>query len=1017
MIKHLLILISLLTGFDTFSQSYAVPVYAVTSLQPAQPGEETFNTIDNDINTIYHSKWSQNGIPDALHFYFRPQVSNINKIIYTPRQSGTNGIWTNVSVYYSTQSDPTNFVLISANLTWQNNNTDKIIDLAPAIQNPYAIKFVVNQGSGNYSSCAEMKFYSSNPIGSEDNGVDCTIPTTSLSVNGTNDTKATILAAGTTASSFHSGEDINNSFDNDVNTIYHSSWSNTVFPVVLNYRLNGTTPIDYLKYIPRSDGGYNGYFGNVTISYNTTSNSTFQNLTTFNFEQSGTPVTVQFPSQITPLNIQISVQDGYGGFASCAEMEFYTAGNSSSSNLYANIFANTLYSALLQGITQADIDTISDPFYKNLAQCLFNGTYVTKYRVQSYEVYSTLSSVSQSLKIGTYDNFENATGIVFAQGDKIALFAQNIPSSATVSLAVKDFQAGFSGAVSYYPMHNGLNVFQLSNGGMAYIQYFNSNSTLNNVNIHIVSGKINGYFDILTSSNSEWPDLVTKTTYPYIDVRGKYAHLVYERASLKNGSPFDAQLLISRYDTVIQHERMLMGLFKYNKSPKNRQLAFNEHGGGYYAGGLGVHLDLDWGPESLTDSNQLTLWGIAHEYGHVNQTRPDLKWIGTTEVTNNIYTVWVDYNMNYGNHPYSRMEAEDDIPATNIPSIEGGRINGAIYNTTVNNEALQGNSDYDVFKVLVPFWQLEVYYQLAGAARNAPILSFNYPSSYTGTDYAHWYGIVSEISRTTNSSGLTNGELLLNFVKNTCDAVQEDLTVFFQKTGFLKPIDIAIDDYGIGQLTITQQQIDATIAYIQSKNYQQPVSPVIHYASAHSINMFKNQLPLSGTTGVGVALNSNYLTVQHSQWHNAVAYETYNASNQLIYVSISGTGDTSNQTTKVYYPGNALEVYAVGFDGQRILVYPVNLSTNQVSTKSGLLVYPNPVSQTNPMHLTVKNASGSYAAQIFGFDGRSVFTSNGTIQAIESGINQRLANLQAGIYILSLENANKEQYRVKFIKE
>lgn len=397
--RKLLIITNLLIGFFAFSQPYQVPVYAATSLQPAQPGAEVSKAIDNDINTIYHSDWYQNGIPDALRFYFTSQVSSINKIVYTPRQTGTNGIWTNVSVYYSTQSNPTNFILISANLSWQSNNLDKIINLATAIQNPYAIKFEVNQGSGNFSSCAEMKFYSDDPVSSADDGVDCTIPTATLSVNGANDIKATIIALGSTASSYQPGENINASFDNNLTTLYHSSWSNTVFPVVLNYRLNGTTPIDYLKYIPRSDGGDNGNFGNVTISYNTTGNSVFQNLMTFNFEQSGMPVTVEFPSQITPLNIRISVENGYGGFASCSEMEFYTSGSSGSSNPYMDVFANTIYSALLPTITQNDIDAISSPFYKNLAQCIFDGTYVSKYRVQSYEVYPTLTSVSHDLKI------------------------------------------------------------------------------------------------------------------------------------------------------------------------------------------------------------------------------------------------------------------------------------------------------------------------------------------------------------------------------------------------------------------------------------------------------------------------------------------------------------------------------------------------------------------------------------------------------------------------------------------
>ncbi len=1016
--KQLLIITSLFTGLSASAQWYQQPVYAVTSQQPPHSGEGPSNTIDDDLGTIYHSEWGQNGIPDELNFYFTSQVNSIGRIVYSPRQSGSNGIWTDISVYYSTQSAPTNFIQINTNLIWASNNQDKEILLASAVANPYAIKFVVNQGGGNYSSCAEMKFYSDTPAGTADDGVDCTISTAALTVNGANDVEATILAAGSTASSYQSGENINNSFDNDLNTLYHSSWSNTIFPVVLNYRLNGTTPIDYLRYIPRSDGGSNGNFGNVTISYNTTGNSTFQDITTFNFEQSGMPTIVHFPSQITPLNIRFTVEDGYNDFASCAEMEFYTAGNSSSSTPYMNVFANNLYYLLLPNITQAHIDTISQPFYKELAQCLFNESYDHQYRVQAYEVYRTVGSVSNELKIGSYDNFENATGIVFEPGEKIALFARNIPSSASVSIAVKDFAAGFGGAVSYYELQNGLNVFQITNGGLGYISYFNANENLNDVEINIVSGKINGYFDSETSSNSEWPGLMTKSTYSHIDLRGKYVHLVYERASLANGSPFDPIALIGKYDTIVQHERMVMGLFKYNRSPKNRMLTFNEHGGGYYAGGLGVHLDLDWGPEALTDPDYIGIWGIAHEYGHINQTRPDLKWIGTTEVTNNVHSAWVDYHMDNIGEDYTRLEDESVNPATGIPSITGGRINGTIYNTYINGEALQGNADYDVFKVLVPFWQLELYYSLAGASRNAPVLTFDYPGSYTGIDYARWYGTVSEVARTTpNSDQFTNGELLLNFVKNTCDAVQEDLTDFFINTGFLKPIDIPIDDYGIEQLTITQAQIDQVISEIQAHGYTQPVSPVIHYASAHSVHMFRDQLPLSGVTGIGCSLSGNYLNVQHSEWPNAVAYETYDTDNNLIYVSISGSGDPTNQMTKVYYPSNALAVFAVGFDGQKILVYPASILSVNETTEANLTVYPNPVGKGTELQLTLLNASGDYAAQVIDLDGRMVFSANGTIDAIETALNKNLIDLRSGTYILSLENTNKNQFKVKFVKE
>lgn len=1002
----------------TYAQPYQMPIYSATSLQPPQPGSDISKSYDGNTSTVYHSNWYQVGIPDQVTYYFTTQVNTINKIVYTPRVTGANGIWTKVTVSYSTQNDPSTFIVIASNLVWQGNNQNKEILISPAIQNPYAIKFDVTEANGNFSSCAEMGFFSNDTINSVANGVDCTIPTTPLAVNGGNDIKATILSAGSSASSFQSGENIDKSFDNNLSSLYHSSYNNTVFPVTLTYRLSGTTPIDYLKYIPRSDGGANGNFGNVVISFNTVTNSTFQNLTTFNFNQNGLPTIVTFPNQITPLNIRISVQDGSSNFASCAEMEFYTAGATSSSTPYNNIFSNTLYSTLYPNITQSNIDTISNSFYKNLAQCLFDGTYHLNYRVQSYEVYPTLSSVRQTLKIGTYDNFENATGIVFNAGEKVALFARNIPPTATVYLAVKDFQTGFDGAVSYFALQNGLNVFQLTNGGMAYIPYFDNDTSLNDVEINIVSGKVNGYFDAELSSNSEWPDLLLNTSYPYIDLRGNYVHLVYEKSSLRNGSPFDGKHLIAKYDTIVQHERMLMGLFKYNKSPKNRMLTYNEHGDGYYAGGLGVHLDLDWGPEALTNPYQLGIWGIAHEYGHINQIRPDLMWIGTTEVSTNIYSVWVDYHMNLGNNPYTRLEEESLSAASGVDELSGGRINGAIYNTVVSQKHLQDTTDSDVFEILVPFWQLELYYQLAGACRNAPILSFDYPTNYTGIDYAHWFGKVAEISRNTNSAGLSNGELLLNFVKNTCYAVEEDLTDFFLKTGFLKPIDVFIDDYGIGRLTVTQQQIDQTIAYIQSHGYPQPLSPVIQYASAHSIEMFKNQQPLSGTAGVGVTLNGNYLTVQHNAWQNSVAYETFDANHELIFVSISGTGDVNNQTTKIYYPANAHAVYAVGFDGTRLLVYPDSLvSVNEILDPLSISVNPNPISDGTAIHIDMINREDQYTAQLTGVDGKIYFVSIGTIETLENRLSQQFSELPSGFYILSLNNKKDPISRTKILKQ
>ncbi|MCO5259642.1 MAG: M60 family metallopeptidase [Crocinitomicaceae bacterium] len=977
--------------FTTSAQLYPVSVYAVTTMQPAQSGEDAYKMIDGNPSTMYHSQWYSIGIPDEVNFYFTSQAQSIKEIVYTPRQAQTNGIWTTVDVLYATQNQPTTFIPLVTNLTWSGDNTLKTITLPTAIQNVAVIRFAVQAGVGNFSSCAEMSFYSDNPP--VPTSVSCVVATAELEVDGANDVKIPVQLSGSFASSFQSGENIEKSFDGDLTTLYHSSYGNTQMPVTLNYRFDGSSTIEYLKYIPRTSGS-NGNFGNVTIQYNTTTNSVFVPLLDYNFNQGGQPVSVHFPTAITPLNIQLIVHDGYGDWASCAEMEFYRYGTTSNPSMPIGIFADNLCSQLLPSVTQTEIDQIASSFYKSLAQCIFDGTYNHQFRVQDYEVFKSIQQVSQELKVGGYDPYENATGIAFHAGDKVAVFAENVPYNAGVYLQIKDFISdGFWGAETYYPLKNGLNVVEVTTTGLGYISYFNSDLSLPAVSLNIVSGEVNGYFDLAKSTSSQWPDLLLNDTYPKMDIRGEFAHLVFDKDALRSYCPLDGMDLIKKYDTIIRYERMLMGLFKYNKSPKNHMLTYSDTTGGWYAGGPGVHLDLTWGPTSVLNPNQLDVWGIPHEYGHVNQLRRDLNWIGTTEVTNNVYSVWVQYNMNHANQKYTRLEAEVNQPSSGMPAVAGGTINGAINSTFVNENPLQQEEGYDVFKVLVPFWQLELYYQLAGASRNAPDLTFDYPGTYTGFDYARWYGTVCELSRNTNSAGLSNGDFVMNFVKNTCAAVQEDLTDFFINSGFLRPVNATIDDYGVGTLLITQQMIDATIAEIQSHNYPQPVSPVINYLSAHSVDAFKNKASLTGQTGVGVTVGTNSLTIQNNQWNNAVAFETYDDAGNLMHVAIVGTGDISLATTTIYYPANALGVYAVGYDGQKILVYPIELKVDNKLLEN-IVVYPNPTQD----YLTISSFINIDEITIMDLDGHVVNQQTIGSKEIQLGIQ----SLKSGVYLVRI---------------
>ncbi|PTT28510.1 hypothetical protein DBR28_16945, partial [Chryseobacterium sp. HMWF028] len=702
------------------------------------------------------------------------------------------------------------------------------------------------------------------------------------------------------------------------------------------------------------------------------------------------------------------------------------------------IFNDTIFSTLKPTVTQQDIDAISSPFIKGLAQCLFNNTYNRKYRVQAFTAYKTIESINSQYKIGNYNGFENPTGIAFQTNTTAIIFAKDITN--TVYLKIRDFATEGTSPEKSYELKNGLNIVNITNAGLGYISYYTDDANAAPVTVNITAGIVNGIYKKGTTS-AEWAEMLTNDVYPKIDIEGYYTKLVTNKSAVSNFHFTTAQPLIDKYDAIAKSEREMMGFFKFNKNFKNRQLVYMESTGGWFAGGLGVHLDLTWGLSNSTSAPGLDIWGVAHELGHINQVRPGLRWTGTTEITNNLYSLWAYYNLYSptGANRFTRLEGEI-ADKTAFPKVAGNRFGEIIIQTQINGKNImdQFRTDYvnpaDAnFRSLVPFWQLELYYQLAGASKGASTLAFDSDMSdedtqspsgpVTGVDYAHWFAIVAEKVRNTDESQLTQGQLVMNFVKNTCDAVQEDLTDFFTSTGFLKPINATISDYTNDQMTITQSMIDDVKSYVLAKGYAKPVSPVINYLSANSVNAYKNLLPVSGITGIGVQIVNNaqgqFLLVNNSQWSNAVAFETYNASNQLISVSIVGTGDTTLANTYVDYPANALNVYAVGYNGQKILVYPATntLAVDDIKTNNNdFIVYPNPLKNGQKLVINIKNSRENLKAELYDMTGKSFISAKGSLREINKEINDKLQDLKTGIYLISI-NDGTNTYQSKIIKE
>lgn len=708
------------------------------------------------------------------------------------------------------------------------------------------------------------------------------------------------------ASNYQKGDDIEKSFDGDMNTLYHSSWSKTEFPVTLEYRFHKNDRVDYLIYHPRTDGG-NGRMGAFELWVSTRNKPVFSKVGDYDFKETATPSVIRFSEAIRqPLAFRFVVKSGGNGYVSCAEMEFV---NKNKVNGYPEtVFEDATCSALQNGITAKEIKKIKNPFYRLLVEKLLADTVCENYRVQYYEAYPPVEETAGKLKTSGYNPFENPTGIYFTEGEDVVVFMGDTQGQ-PVSLRIHSFEQ--DGADQNYLLFPGTNRLKMKAKGLGYIHFYTSEyAKTKPVKIRIVGGQVNGYFDKSRDNNQDWKKLLENAVCNIMDIKGDYVNLAYRVSSLKKYCPERGRDLIDIYDRIIDIQHELMGLKKYNLRPKNHMFA-REVQGGLYADGWGAGFAWDCMHELANPDNiKGGLWALAHEFGHVNQIRPGLKWVSTTEVTNNIYSVWTRYILDPG---YRNLEHE------RVNDGDNNRVLGGRFNAYLNYGIVRGEQwlcqrgqdrmkDYedggDHFVKLCPLWQLQLYYAAAGKG--------NY------WQHADWFADVAQIVRNTDESRMSDGQLQLNFMKNVSDVVEEDLSDFFVKAGMLKPIDKYMDDYGRAQLTITQEQCDELVKYMS--RYPKPASPVIYYLTANSERAYQKRLPVSGVYNKGISFKDKNCVIDHHIWKNVAVFETYE-DGKLSYVAMVGTDSPDQSSTLVRYPEKSTRIEAVAWDGTRTLVY------------------------------------------------------------------------------------------------
>ena len=720
----------------------------------------------------------------------------------------------------------------------------------------------------------------------------------SVTQNGFDASDRQIPIASGTASNSQSGEGIERSFDANLSTLYHSNYSTqNTFPITLTYTLKETSHVDYAVYTPRQDGNVNGNFQEVTVSYQV--GSKWTTLTTVNLE--GSSAASRIPFGDTGVDdvkaIRFVVKSGTNGFASCAEMEFYEK-NSFMEDMLSNFFADNLCTQLREGITAEEIEQIPVAEIREMAKALMAGTYSTEFRLGEFTAVRPLGELNNELHNSYwYNNHENPTGITFDEDENIIVMAEGIGSQ-SVALQVRNFGPEVF-ASSSYPLQNGINVIKVTNRGNGYINYYTSDwKAAPKVTLHFLNAKEQGYFSpkYKGHTNTDWKRLLANAKGDCLDMHGEFCDAVFPVSSFKANCPNDGEWLMATYDSIISVEREIMGIFKYKHEVPNRQCAITvaTSGGLYHASNDGFCVPVNALRDPTSNVSHFDFWGAAHEFGHQNQTQ-GLRWIGLTEVTNNIMSAYVQHKLQANG--YHRLENESS----------GFRYYDYFEYNIMKGGQFIPHANGDVFCTLVPFWQLLVYTRIAGIQPDA------YPELY------------ETLRKQTALSSMNDGQHQVNFMKQWCHITKTNFLPFFKQVGMFKTVNESISDYSTRQLTITQAMLNSLENEINAANYPEPPAGFC-YIDVNNYPAFRDKAALvENTVGKGCTVSGSTVRIQHSQWKNVVGFETYKADGTLLHMTNYGHGDSSIKptTTSVVWKTseNPAYIMAVGYDGTRVKCY------------------------------------------------------------------------------------------------
>lgn len=184
------------------------------------------------------------------------------------------------------------------------------------------------------------------------------------------------------------------------------------------------------------------------------------------------------------------------------------------------------------------------------------------------------------------------------------------------------------------------------------------------------------------------------------------------------------------------------------------------------------------------------------------------------------------------------------------------------------------------------------------------------------TDRGGFYPDLFEYIRT-HEDLKTPGEQQLEFVYIASKVAHTNLLDFFEKWGFLTPVDVLVEDYGSGQMTITQDQADEIRRRVEALGYSKP-DIALEYITDNTVDVFKNKKDIV----VGTASRTE-ASLTMKNWKNVVVYEVRDGNEGGTLICVSDGMLEPSATASFSVKGgwkDTYKVYAVSYNNKRIEV-------------------------------------------------------------------------------------------------